>query len=306
MKGAVQGLAFDIRRFATHDGAGIRTTVFLKGCPLRCAWCQNPEGIAFKPELRHFAQRCIGCGRCLTVKDGATAFVDGRLAFNAKKAVHIREYEDVCPTAALRMDSRWYSLEEMIAQLLRDRPFFRHGGGVTLSGGEPFWQKEFTVALLQALKDMGVHTAVESSLAVDGEVVEKALPYIDTLFADFKIADSLAHKKATGAGNEAIKKNLAMVLRSPYRDRVVVRTPLIPTFTATEENLTAIGGQLIAWYEDVQYELLNYNPLAKAKYVHMPYEYCFRENPPLYNKEQMEAFRSIVRAAGVRRLIVEV
>lgn len=305
MTGTLRGLAFDIRRFSTRDGAGIRTTVFMKGCPLRCAWCQNPEGIASEPRLTHFARRCILCGLCLEVKDEATLLEDGRLMLNAKKAKRPALYEDICPAGALRVDSRWYTLAEMMAELIKDQAFFRHGGGVTLSGGEPFYQSAFAAALLRALKAEEIDTAVETSLFTDWRTIEAALPYLDTLFVDFKIADSEAHKRATGVGNERIQDNLARVLRSPYRGRVTVRTPLIPRYTASEENLTAICGQIASWYPDVRYELLNYNPLAKAKYDHVPHDYCFAENPPLYKKAEMDDFRQIARRAGVRHVLAE-
>lgn len=295
------GTVFDIRRFSTHDGAGIRTTVFLKGCPLRCAWCQNPEGIDPRPKLTHFPGRCMLCGLCLAVPDGAARMEGGKLLLDAKKAARPALYEDICPAAALRMDARPFSVGKLADVLARDLPFFRRGGGVTLSGGEPFFQGAFTLALLKALKASNLHTAVETSLFAEWPLIEAALPYIDTLFADIKIADGAAHKLATGVGNERILENAKRALRSPYRDRVVVRTPLIPKFTATRRNIEEISKKISACYPSVQYELLNYNPLAKAKYAHMSYAYCFEENPPLYTAEQMAAFAEIARRSGARR-----
>lgn len=305
MSGQEKGLIFDIRRFSTHDGAGLRTTVFIKGCALRCAWCQNPEGIAPNPQLAYFAGDCILCGLCTKIADGATSIADGKLSLDLQKVRQPELYEVTCPAATLRMDSRYDTAENLVEEVLRDRPFFRHGGGVTLSGGEPFFQAEFTLALLRLFKKAGVHTAVESSLCTAFEKLESALPYIDTLFADYKIADCALHEKATGMDNRQITDNLEKVLSSPYRDRVVVRTPLIPGYTATTENLSAICRRISAWYPKVRYELLNYNPLAKAKYAHMEYAYCFAENKPIYTKAQMQEFYRIARSAGVKHLMMD-
>lgn len=304
MSTELKGLVFDIRRFSTHDGAGIRTTVFLKGCPLRCVWCQNPEGIAFSARLLHFSERCIGCGSCLLIEDGAMRQkADMVMCLDGEKVMQPEKYEAICPAAALRMDSHWYDIEEIMTKLLRDQVFFQHGGGVTLSGGEPFFQGKFTRQLLSRLKAAGVHTAVESSLCADWSIIEAALPLLDTVYADFKIFNSVHHKQATGVTNEIICDNLRRLLQSPYRDNVIVRTPLIPKFTAVPDNIRQIAGQLATWYPAVRYELLNYNPLAKAKYVHVDFEYCFADNLPLYSKQQVAEFYQIARQAGIKNLI---
>lgn len=214
-------------------------------------------------------------------------------------------YEAACPAGALRLDGLSYTAAEALKEVLRDRAFFRQKGGVTLSGGEPFFQRKFAYALLRLCKEAGVNTAVESSLCIESAAIEAALPYIDTLFADFKIADSAAHERATGMSNEGICGNLAMVLCSPYKERVVVRTPLIPGYTGTAENIAAICRRIVAWYPAVRYELLNYNPLAKAKYAHADHAYCFEENPPMYTGAQMEKFYQIARDAGVKNLLMD-
>lgn len=293
------GLIFDIRRFSTHDGAGIRTTVFFKGCPLRCVWCQNPEGISPKRQLAYFPTTCILCGSCTKIKDGAAYLEKGRLVIKPDKAVKIETYENICPSGALRVDSRWYIVDELADVLERDRPFFKYGGGVTLSGGEPFFQAEFAIKLLKKLKNINISTAVESSLFVESKFLNKALPFIDTLFADFKIYDKAKHQEFTGVSNNIIKKNLKMILQSPYRNNVIVRTPLIPRYTSTKENLGAIAKAISEWYPQVRYELLNYNPLAQAKYEHVEYDYCFVKNPPPYTEKEIVAFYDIVKAAGV-------
>ena len=300
-----KALIFDIRRFSTHDGAGIRTTVFFKGCPLRCAWCQNPEGIAPQAKLVHFANSCILCGRCTQIKDGAAHIENDKLILDSAKVKHPDEYEYICPSGALRMDSKWYEMDELIEILKRDMPFFKHGGGVTLSGGEPFFQAEFIIGLLKQLKSININTAAESSLFADSETVKAALPFIDTLFADFKVCDDIKHREYTGVSNKIIRDNIKMVLQSPYRDNVIIRTPLIPMHTANADNLSRTAKEISGWYPDVRYELLNYNPLAKAKYEHMDYDYCFADNPPLYTKQQMEEFYKIIKNAGIVNIITQ-
>ncbi|WP_196592732.1 glycyl-radical enzyme activating protein [Pectinatus sottacetonis] len=294
-----KGLVFDIRRFSVHDGAGIRTTVFFKGCPLRCIWCQNPEGIAPKEKLVYFANTCILCGYCTKIKDSAVKLENGKIIFNERKVYNPIEYENICPSGALKMDSRWYDTVELAAIVKKDKIFFKYGGGVTVSGGEPFMQPEFLLLFLKKLKADNINTAVESSLFADAEKIKKAMPFIDTLFADFKIYDNDIHKQYTGMDNTIIKNNLEMLLHSEYKNNIIVRTPLIPQYTATENNLHQIAETITKWYPRVKYELLNYNPLAKAKYQHMDYEYCFKENPPLYTKEEMKYFYNIVRNAAV-------
>jgi len=301
---ALKGTIFDIRRFSTHDGDGIRTTVFLKGCPLKCVWCQNPEGISRETSLVHFANRCIGCGLCADSSvDGDITMKDQLPVLHNSSAKHWEKYVDICPTTALVVDSKQYTVDEVIEIVLRDQPFFQYGGGVTLSGGEPLLQKEFTLALLKALKQKAVHTAVESSLCVDQAYLLQILPYIDTLFADFKVFDDAGHKRATGMGNTLIKDNIARVLTSAYRDRVIIRTPLIPQNTATKKNITAICQYIVQLYPQVTYELLNYNPLAQAKYKQVEMEYCFKEKPKMFTKEEMQEFQEIAQNAGIINLL---
>ena len=298
-----KALVLDIRRFSTHDGVGIRTTVFFKGCPLHCVWCQNPEGIAPQTKLVYFANSCILCGCCTQIKDGAVHIENDKLILDSSRVKNTGDYEYICPSGALRMDSKWYEPDELTEILKRDMPFFKHGGGVTFSGGEPFYQAKFTISILKRLKKIKINTAVESSLFTDSKTIKAALPFIDTLFADFKIYNDTQHKNFTGVSNKIIRENIKMVLQSLYRDNVVIRTPLIPMHTANADNLRKIAKEISEWYPGVRYELLNYNPLAKAKYDHMDYDYCFADNPPLYTKQQMEDFYKIIEDAGIVNVI---
>lgn len=303
----MRGKVFDIRRFSTHDGCGIRTTVFLKGCTLCCVWCQNPEGISGCTRPVFFEGKCIRCGTCLkhTVQ-GGIYIKDGKICLNQSRNDDWLAITDACPSRAIVMDSQIYEPEELVNELLKDEVFFRRGGGVTLSGGEPFSQPGFAVDILRLLHERGIHTAVETALNVSAEIVCAALPYLDLVYADMKLADEQKHKTYTGVSNALIKQNLAKILTGPERERVIIRTPLIPSITATEENLGEIASFLSTLYPQVKYELLNYNPLAEAKYHLVGRSYCFKENPKPYAKARMEEFGSIVTANGIKNLIMEI
>ena len=301
------GKVFDVRRFSIHDGDGIRTTIFLKGCPLRCIWCQNPEGLSIKSQLIYLENQCIQCGRCTIVcKNHAITLKDGKLCIDKKATDEWEKPIEACPAACLTMDSTSYIVEELVKLVLKDAVFFQHGGGITLSGGEPLFQKNFTIFLLKAFKEKGIHTAIETSLYADQNVVKDALLYLDRIYADFKVFDRKKHQALIGATNDKIKENIRFILKSNKKDQVIIRTPLIPTMTADKENIFAIAKFITSIYPEVKYELLNYNPLAKGKYHLVEREYCFGENPRMYTVDEMNEFRDVAKNAGVKHLIVEV
>lgn len=301
------GTIFDIKRFATHDGNGLRTTIFFKGCPLRCVWCQNPEGLEAKPAPVYFANRCMGCGTCIrTCKNQGMTMGKSGIQIHRDRQEDWEQMIYNCPTGAIAMDSHVYTVQDLIKVAEKDRIFYRRGGGVTISGGEPLMQSDFAAELLKGLQRLGIHTAIETSLFAPDETLEKILPYLDQIYADMKLEDNGEHMDFTGVTNWSIKKNIKYLLTSPKKDQVIIRTPLIPTYTATEHNLAAIAGFLSDIYPEVHYELLNYNPLAKAKYHLVDREYCFKENPKLYTKTQMLKFGEIVKQHGIRNLIMEI
>jgi pyruvate formate lyase activating enzyme len=286
-----KGTVFDIRRFSIHDGEGIRTTVFLKGCPLRCAWCQNPEGLDPGIGLLWFSGNCIYCGACGTCGD-PRQFIAGTGAETAAL--------ENCPTMALRMDGRIMTAGGVLAELEKDAVFYRRGGGITLSGGEPLAQEDFAAAILEAAKGAGFHTAVETSLYAPRKGVDRIAALSDRIFADCKIFDEAEHTAATGASNRIILDNIARLLTGPHAGRVIIRTPLVPGFTASEENIASIARFISGLYPQVRYELLNYNPLAAGKYPLTGREYCFAENPDPYGAEAMETFRAAAKKNGIR------
>ena len=302
----MEGTIFDIRRFSTHDGDGIRTTVFFKGCPLSCVWCQNPEGISAKRRPIYFENRCIHCCTCVSQsKDGGCRTCDGKIQLNIQADEDWNQLIYQCPTGALEMDSQILSLDEVMEEIRKDKVFFRHGGGVTLSGGEPLMQWQFAVELLKKCQEEDIHTAIETSLYAKPEVVKELIPYLSMAFSDLKLIDEEAHKKYVGVSNEIIKKNMEILLSSEIREHVIIRTPMIPGITTSKENIQGIAEFISNIYSDVSYEILNYNPLAEAKYHLVDKEYCFKENPKMYSKEQMQQFGQWAKEAGVKNIIIE-
>ena len=300
------GNVFDIKRFATHDGVGIRTTVFLKGCPLRCVWCQNPEGLKSSRQVLYMESKCIHCQSCMThVKHGGVKKGLNRQILNRDAHEDWEAIVDACPCAALQFDASAYSVDALLEEVLKDEAFFAREGGVTLSGGEPFLQADFLIAFLKVLKERNIHTAIETSLYTSLDNVKKVLPYVDQIYADLKLFDSELHKIYTGVENEQIKENIAYLLTSDKKDCVTIRTPLIPDMSASDDNIAEIASYLSHLDGEVKYELLNYNPLAKAKYSYLDMEYCFDENPKLFSKDAMQHYYEIAKTNGIKHLIIE-
>ncbi len=303
----MKGTIFDIRRFSTHDGSGIRTTVFFKGCPLSCAWCHNPEGISGRRRPLHFENKCIGCGICCGLsRNGGMERSEGKVSLHAERTEDWDAMIDACPTGALVWDSREVTVGEVLKEAEKDKPFYRYGGGVTLSGGEPLLQPGFARELLRELQRSGIHTAVETALHVDIESVKMVLPYLDHIYADMKLFDPSLHEQFVGMPNQRIRENIRFLLTSDKREDVTIRTPMIPHYTATSENIGQISRFLAGIYPDVSYELLNYNPLAEAKYHLVDRTYCFEENPKRYDARQMEGFAQIAVRSGLKNVKIDV
>lgn len=225
----IKGIVTDIQRASVHDGPGIRTTVFLKGCPLRCAWCHNPECIDFKPQTMYYPEKCIGCGLC----------------------------EKGCFSGAKVICGKEMTVEEVVKQVLLDKDYYGDEGGVTISGGEPLAQREFLSALIDACKEQGIHCAIETSLIYfDAEILGK----VDLVMADLKIWDNELHKTYTGVTNERIKEHFCKLngLGVP----IIARTPVIPEIS---QDIDKISEFLQSLSNVEKYELLPYHPLGGAK-----------------------------------------
>lgn len=247
------GTIFDIKEMAVHDGPGIRTTVFFKGCPLRCKWCHNPEGLISAPQLMYKEVRCLKCGQCQKECDHETCKPFGRCVL-------------ACPENCLEISGKRVEAGEFAAQLRQTAAVLGNSfGGFTVSGGEPLAQPEFLLALLKELK--GYHLCIETSGYTDRRTFQKVIEKLDFVIMDIKLADSEAHKKFTGVDNQKILENFRILKESGKSH--IIRTPLIPYITDTQENLTAIK----AIIGDSIWEQIPYNQMAGAKYKMLGMEY---------------------------------
>lgn len=305
MNASFTGKVFDIRRFCTHDGPGIRTTIFLKGCPLSCKWCQNPEGICYDTHLFYFEHKCIRCGLCVKAcPHGALSQnTDGSIRIDHQRCTHCGICTEACPAQALALDCREMTVEQVVEEALRDKPFFAKEGGITLSGGEPFFQLPFSRALLEAFHSQGIHTAVETSLQLPAQQLQQVLPYLDYVIADLKIMDSGHHKAHCGVENALILENLRLLFQLHPVERILVRTPLIPGYTDDQENLRRIAQFLLELSPQVRYEYMNYNPLAQAKYSQMETSFALDKDTPMYSPERMRQFAQQARQWGIQNII---
>lgn len=299
-------LIFDMKRFAVHDGSGLRTTVFFKGCPLRCKWCQNPEGLSPKRRPIYFQNNCIHCRICEQFSlENQITYQNDRPYFNLEYDGDFENLVRMCPSGAIRYDSEEYDIEKLIEKIKEDQVFFRNDGGVTFSGGEPLMQGEFLVEILKRCKEEGIHTAIETTMYGSFDLIKKVLPYLDLIYIDLKVFDEKEHEKLTGVSSQMIKKHIEYILKSEHKNKVIIRTPLIPSMTATDDNITAISNFLISIDLEVKYELLNYNPLASAKYELVDLEYGVDKQYKMFNQKQMQHFYDIVYATGLKNLIKE-
>ena len=231
-------------------------------------WCQNPEGISIRKRPIYFENRCIHCKTCIAKsKEHGVTLEEDQIHLHPDKNEDWNTIIEWCPTGAIAMDSREMTVEMVMEEIRKDNPFYRHGnGGVTISGGEPLLQWKFTKELLKACKKEGIHTAIETSLYAEQEVIKEILPYLDRIFADLKLATEKTYALYR-VSNRKIKENIRYLLETSNRNKVIIRTPMIPGMTATRENIKGIAKYLNGIYQYVSYEILNYNPLAEANII---------------------------------------
>lgn len=260
-----KGLVFDIQRFSIHDGPGIRTTVFLKGCPLRCVWCHNPESLEREPEVSFVAAKCIGCGFCFRACGrGGHVMEDGRHALLRAKCVRCGGCVAQCPTQALEVIGKKMAVSEVLAEVLRDKPFYEtSGGGMTLSGGEPLSQFGFSHALLLAAKGEGLHTCVETSGYGPMKRFLALLPVVDLFLWDYKETDPKKHKRVTGVSNSGILANLRAM--DAAGASVILRCPIVPGHNDREEHFAGIARLANDLRNIREIHVEPYHPLGKAK-----------------------------------------
>jgi pyruvate formate lyase activating enzyme len=261
-------LILDIKGNSLDDGPGIRSVVFFKGCPLSCVWCHNPESKKAGPEIAFDPAECVGCDTCLTVCPEKAMSRKNPFFIDRDRCTLCFACVDECPSGALSRVGREMTVDEIVAAVARDKPFFNtSGGGVTLSGGEPTLFPDFLARLLAALKAEGIQTLLETCGQFDGTAfINNILPLIDIIYYDIKMMDSQAHKIRCGVGNQRILENFIRLNERAGSKKFILlpRTPLIPEITATTENLTAIA-EFLAGNGIQKTQLLPYNPLWTAK-----------------------------------------
>jgi pyruvate formate lyase activating enzyme len=294
---AVTGVVFNVQRYSIHDGPGIRTTAFLKGCPLSCTWCHNPEGVFPEPELLILAQRCVGCGQCAKVCPSPPAVgPQGEVVTERRDCLRCGRCVLACTAGARRLVGEETSVEDLMVELERDRPFYDEtGGGVTFSGGEPLAQGEFLLACLAACRERGLHTAVDTSGCAERGLVLDVAKLTDLFLYDLKIMDEERHAKLTGGALAPIVENLRALDASGAAIRI--RLPVIPGVTDDRENLDALG-RLVASLERTRaVDLLPFHRTASDKYARLDRTWRHADLAP--SPETVEEAAAILRGHGL-------
>ncbi len=286
------GIIFNIQRYSIHDGPGIRTTVFLKGCPLNCWWCQNPESQLSGQEMIFWGDRCIGCGACSTVcLSGAIQIKNGIPVTEKEKCILCGKCIEKCPALAREMIGEKLTTEEVIKDIEKDLIFYEEsGGGVTFSGGEPLKQSEFLEGLLNGCREKKIHTAVDTSGYISWEILDKIIPKVDLFLYDLKIMDSKKHKKYTGVSNEIILENLKKL--SSIHSNIFIRFPVIPGVNDDYQNIKETG-EFLSSLKITQVNLLPYHYIGMDKYKRIGRTYKLADiQPP--SKEKLSEVSAIL------------
>ncbi|NMB40620.1 MAG: glycyl-radical enzyme activating protein [Firmicutes bacterium] len=311
----IKGIVFNVQRYTVHDGPGTRTELFLKGCPLRCLWCANPEGFHRYVEIGLYVDRCIGvdkCGYCLdlcpdgnsrgilTIENNVITSIDRELCSNCLKCAQ------ACPGNALVVWGETMTVSEAVREVLKDREFYGSKGGVTISGGEPLAQWEFTLEVMKACKKAGIHTCIESTFYGPWNVIEQILEYADYIYTDIKHMDSDKHKEYIGAGNELILENLTRISKMgiPY----VIRMPVIPYHNDSPENARATAAFIVDAMGNTvrQVQLLAFHEYGRVKYDTLGLKYPLegRKWPDrVEQKARITEILDIMKSYGVPAVI---
>jgi pyruvate formate lyase activating enzyme len=304
----------EITRGTTHDGPGMRTTVFLKGCPLNCLWCQNPEGIKAGQGIWWEERKCIRCLACLEVcPNHAVSEDENGMHRDRTQCTLCGDCVEECPAGAVTFTGREWSIDDLVAEALKDKDYYHaFGGGVTVSGGEPLSQSRFVAEFFKRLQEQGVHTALDTCGLAPVDALRAVLTYTDAVLFDVKLMNPELHKKYTGQSNATILANLKVVAetirrvnqaKAPgenHRMKLWIRTPLIPDTTATEDNLAAIGAFLQSNYSDVveRWELCAFNPACKSKYQKMDLDWAY-EDTPLMGQAEVDRLKAAALSGGI-------
>jgi len=271
-----KGKVFNIQRFSIHDGPGIRTNVFLKGCPLRCLWCHNPEGLSRESDIEFIPKKCIGCGRCGVCPNDCHKFNDGLHYYDRSNCIKCGTCISHCVTEALQIAGKDYTVDEVMKEVESDAMFYEEsGGGMTLSGGEPLFQSEFATELLRTAKERGIHTAIETCGFYSEDVLRKAIPYIDIFLFDYKVTGRDAHKNATGVYPDIILRNLDII--DSEGKEIHLRCPIIPGVNDNDAHYKAIADLANRLKNVTRIDLEPYHELGSSKYHNIGREVPFTE-----------------------------
>ncbi|MGD8397573.1 MAG: glycyl-radical enzyme activating protein [Anaerolineae bacterium] len=305
------GRILHLQRLSTEDGPGIRTTVFFKGCPLRCAWCHNPESLSPEPQVQWLETRCIGCHTCLDAcPNGCLAATVEGVRIDRGCCQGCGTCAEACPANALELLGTHVTVDELVAKVRRDRAYYEtSGGGVTVSGGEPLLQPSFVAAFLAQLRAEGIATALDTCGLASRASLEQVLPHVDLVLFDLKEIDTDRHRAFTGQGNEPILAALRHVADHVARHapgiRLWLRTPLIPGATATQENLGGLGAFIAANLDGLveRWELCAFNNLCRDKYRRLGMDWPYRDTP-LLTMGELHRLEAWAGASGVEPEIV--
>ena len=287
------GIIFNIQRYSIHDGPGIRTTVFLKGCPLNCWWCQNPESQTDKQEMIFWEDRCIGCALCsINCPSGAISMKDGKPVTNRNECIMCGKCSRICPARAREIMGSKVSVDEVIKEIEKDLIFYEEsGGGATFSGGEPLSQSEFLGALLDGCKEKKIHTAVDTSGYIPWKILERLNSKIDLFLYDLKIMDDKRHKKYTGVSNNLILENLKKLCLVHHN--IFIRFPIIPGINDDDQNIREMG-EFLSSLKIAQINLLPYHFMGIDKYKRLERIYKLADiHSP--SKEKLSDISTILR-----------
>lgn len=293
----MNGTIFNIQKFSIHDGPGIRTTVFFKGCNLKCEWCANPESQCIGPQLTLDREKCIGCMKCV---DGCPSKArtkgEGLPVVYPDKCVLCTACLNVCPAQAIGMEGRSASVEEILKEVMKDKPFYDHsGGGVTLSGGEVLLQQEFALKLVRALHENGIHVAAETAACVSNERFREFLKEMDFIFVDLKHYDSVRHREGTGVGNELITENIRTVVESGVE--YCIRIPVIPGYNDAAEDAMGFA-KLLNELGVNRAQLLPFHQFGERKYALLDRDYAYAGKGQLH-KDDLRAYIELFKAQGI-------
>lgn len=290
--GAVAGSVLRTERTSIHDGQGLRTVIFLKGCPLRCRWCSTPESQRSDFERGYSRDRCVSCGICVrSCPEGALSMLmdDQKVLIDFSKCKHCFICVRKCPHNALKKYGSLMSVQDVVQEITKDEIFFFHsGGGVTISGGEPLSQPDFVSEVLEECKQLGIHTAMETSFHAPFESIEKILPWLDVLYVDIKQMDQTIHKQWVGCDNKVILDNLVKIDQSNYPLDIIVRIPMVPGANDSDTNLVATAEFCQALNKLREIELLPYHRLGLETYRNLGIDYPLKDLTPPSQEQILE------------------